>query len=240
MSKLFVVPTPIGNFEDITLRALRVLKESDLVLAEDTRTSSNLFKHFGITTKLQPYHQYNEHAVLLSVLKKIASLNNVSIITDAGTPGISDPGYLLVRECIKVGIDVECLPGATALIPALVTSGLPCDKFVFEGFLPRKKGRTSKLEQLKNYGYTFVIYESPFRVTKTLEQLQTALGDDRKAVVSREISKIHETHYRGTLKELTTMLKEADIKGEVVICVAGNDNQHEFDISSGDTAEDDE
>ncbi|MBO4745398.1 MAG: 16S rRNA (cytidine(1402)-2'-O)-methyltransferase [Bacteroidales bacterium] len=239
MSKLFIVPTPIGNLEDITYRAVRLLKEADLILAEDTRTSSNLLRHYGIETKLQPYHQFNEHSVLFNTLCKIATLDSVCLITDAGTPGISDPGFMLVRECAKAGIEVECLPGPTAVIPALVSSGLSCEKFIFEGFLPRKKGRASKMEQLKNHEYTFVIYESPFRLLKTLLNLKDTLGKDRMACVSREISKIHEEHKRGTLGELYAYFSNKNIKGEIVISVAGNKAKDDKDISDNDDDMDD-
>ncbi|MDL2227633.1 16S rRNA (cytidine(1402)-2'-O)-methyltransferase [Bacteroidales bacterium OttesenSCG-928-K03] len=221
MPKLFIVPTPIGNLEDITLRAINTLKNADFILAEDTRTSGNLLKHYDITTKMIAFHQYNEHSVLNNIVNKIKTVESACLITDAGTPGISDPGYLLVRECVKNNIDVECLPGATALIPALVCSGLPCDRFYFEGFLPHKKGRNTKLEQLKNLDQTFVLYESPFRLVKTLNQLMEYLGEDRYAVVAREISKLHEEYVRGSLRELCEHFNDKTVKGEIVIVVDG-------------------
>jgi 16S rRNA (cytidine1402-2'-O)-methyltransferase len=221
MSKLFLVPTPIGNLEDITLRALRILKESDLVLAEDTRTSSVLLKHYDIHKPLQSFHMHNEHKVLSALVEKIQSGLTVALISDAGTPGISDPGFLLVRECLREGIDVECLPGATAFVPALVNSGLPSDRFCFEGFLPQKKGRATKMEQLKEEDRTMIFYESPFRLVKTLEQLAASLGPDRQASVSRELSKKFEENKRGTLQELATYFGSKTVKGEIVIVVAG-------------------
>jgi len=221
MAKLFVVPTPIGNLEDITFRAISTLKAADFILAEDTRTSGNLLRHYDIGTKMIAFHQYNEHSVLSNIVGKIKLANSACIITDAGTPGISDPGYLLIRECIKQGVDVECLPGATAIIPALVCSGLPCDRFYFEGFLPHKKGRNTKLEQLKTLEHTFVLYESPFRLVKTLNQLKEFLGENRYVVVAREISKLHEEYIRGSLKELCEHFNEQTVKGEIVIVVGG-------------------
>lgn len=234
MAKLYLVPTPIGNLEDITYRAVRLLKEADLILAEDTRTTAHLLKHYGIDTKLQSYHQHNEHFMLHSVLNTISMLNIVCLVTDAGTPGISDPGFMLVRECVKEGIEVECLPGATAVIPALVSSGLSCEKFIFEGFLPRKKGRMTKFEQLKHHEYTFVMYESPFRLYKTLLQLKETIGEDRQACVSREISKVFEEHKRGTLGELCSFYKDKNVKGEIVISVAGSKANRGRDEEDGD------
>lgn len=221
MPKLFIVPTPIGNLEDITLRAINTLKNADFILAEDTRTSGNLLKHYDIGTRMIAFHQYNEHSVLNNIINKLKSVESACLVTDAGTPGISDPGYLLIRECIKNDIEVECLPGATALIPALVCSGLPCDRFYFEGFLPHKKGRNTKLEQLKNLDQTFVLYESPFRLVKTLNQLKEYLGEDRYAIVAREISKLHEEYIRGSLQELCEHFNDKTIKGEIVIVVDG-------------------
>ena len=221
MSKLYLVPTPIGNLEDITLRAIRILKEADLILAEDTRTSSRLLKHYDIGTKMKSHHQFNEHKIMQSVIEMILSGHNVALITDAGTPGISDPGFLLVRECIKNNIEIECMPGATAFVPALINSGLPTDRFLFEGFLPHKKGRTSRLEQISNLNCTIVLYESPFRLVKTLEQLIEYLGADRLASVSRELTKFHEETQRGNLSELKDCFQGREIKGEIVIIVAG-------------------
>lgn len=223
MPKLFLVPTPIGNLEDITLRALRVLKEADFILAEDTRTSRVLLNHFGIEKQVRSYHQHNEHKVLESVVSKVEEGNSVALITDAGTPGISDPGFLIVRECIKAGIEVECLPGATAFIPALVNSGLPCERFCFEGFLPQKKGRATRLLELKEEERTMVFYESPFRLVKTLEQFCENFGNDRPASVSRELTKMFEETKRGTLAEVCEYFKLKTVKGEVVIIVSGKE-----------------
>ena len=216
---LYIVPTPIGNLDDMTLRAIRVLKEVDLILAEDTRTSQKLLKHYNISNKLYPYHQFNEHKVVNKLTERLLTGEIMAVITDAGTPGISDPGYLLVRECIKKNIDVECLPGATAFIPALVNSGLPTDKFFFEGFLPHKKGRESRLKYLSDIPYTIVLYESPHRLVKTLEQLSQHFNPERKVSVSREISKLHEETIRGTLAEVETHFKNKSIKGEIVIVI---------------------
>jgi 16S rRNA (cytidine1402-2'-O)-methyltransferase len=221
MAKLFIVPTPIGNLEDITFRALRILKEVDLVLAEDTRTSSVLFKKYDITTRLLSHHKFNEHRTVDELADRIAAGSNIALISDAGTPGISDPGFLLVRTCIAQGVEVECLPGASALIPALINSGLPCDRFCFEGFLPQKKGRQTRLAELGREERTMVFYESPFRLVKTLTQLATALEPERRACVSREISKLHEENRRGTLAELITYYTDNEPKGEIVISVAG-------------------
>lgn len=218
---LYVVPTPIGNLSDITLRAIEVLKDADLVLVEDTRTSSVLFSHYGIKTPMQSYHQYNEHKTVDAIVEKIKQGNNIAIITDAGTPGISDPGFLLVRECIKNDIEVNTLPGASAFILALVNSGFPTDKFYFEGFLPHKKGRNTRLNFLKELNCTFVLYESPYRVLKTLEQLCEVMGEDRPASVSRELTKKFEETRRGTLKELKSYFTENKPKGEFVIVVKG-------------------
>jgi 16S rRNA (cytidine1402-2'-O)-methyltransferase len=221
MGKLYIVPTPIGNLEDITLRAIRILKEVGFVLAEDTRTSRKLFTHYDIHTPLTAYHMHNEHQKVEQFVEQIANGTDAALISDAGTPAISDPGFLLVRSCIEAGIAVECLPGATALIPALVNSGLPADRFVFEGFLPHKKGRQSRLAELAENKYSFILYESPHRLLKTLTQLADVLGPDRKASVSRELSKIHEENARGTLEELIHHFSEKTIKGEIVIVVAG-------------------
>lgn len=219
--KLYVVPTPIGNLEDITLRAIRVLKEADIILAEDTRTSGFLLKHFDIKTPMQSHHKFNEHKTVDSIVQRIMSGQMVALISDAGTPAISDPGFLVVRECIENGIDVECLPGATAFVPALVASGLPNDRFCFEGFLPQKKGRQTKINNLAGETRTMVFYESPFRVVKTLTQLSEIFGPDRKASVSREISKIFEETKRGSLLELIEYFTLHQPKGEIVIIVAG-------------------
>lgn len=221
MGKLFIVPTPIGNLEDITLRAIRVLKEVSLILAEDTRTSSFLLKHLQITTQLQSHHMHNEHRTVESVAQRIEAGESVALITDAGTPGISDPGFLLVRTCVEKRIDVECLPGATAFVPALVSSGLPCDRFIFEGFLPQKKGRNKRIETLKEEARTIVFYESPFRLVKLLIQLSEIFGGDRKASVSRELTKLHEETARGTLTELASYFEKKGVKGEIVVIVEG-------------------
>ena len=226
---LYVVPTPVGNLEDITLRALRVLKEVELILAEDTRTSSVLLKHYDIHTPLRSHHKFNEHETSDEMAERIAAGMNVALISDAGTPGISDPGFMLVRACVERGVEVQCLPGATAFVPALVDSGLPCDRFYFEGFLPQKKGRQTRLNLLAEQEHTMIIYESPFRLVKTLEQLAVVLGGDRRASVSREISKKFEETRRGTLQELITSFKEKEGKGEIVIIVAGKDNKSEKD-----------
>lgn len=219
--KLYVVPTPIGNLEDMTIRAVRVLKEADLILAEDTRTSGFLMKHFGIETPMQSHHKFNEHKTVDAVVQRIKSGQVVALISDAGTPAISDPGFLIVRQCVENDVDVICLPGATAFVPALVASGLPNDKFCFEGFLPQKKGRQTRINYLKNETRTMIFYESPFRLIKTLSQLGEAFGNDRKASVSREISKLFEETKRGTLQELTSWFTEHTPKGEIVIIVAG-------------------
>lgn len=219
---LYVVPTPVGNLEDITLRALRVLKEADLILAEDTRTSSVLLKHYDIHTPLKSHHKFNEHETSDAMAERMAAGLNVALVSDAGTPGISDPGFMLVRACVEHGVEVQCLPGATAFVPALVDSGLPDDRFYFEGFLPQKKGRQTRLQALAGLSHTMIIYESPFRLQKTLEQLADVLGADRRAAVSREISKVHEQTLRGTLTELAAHYKEQPPKGEIVIIVEGN------------------
>lgn len=220
-AKLFVVPTPIGNLEDMTMRAIRILKEVDLILAEDTRTSGFLLKHFGIETPMQSHHKFNEHKSVENVVQRIKSGQNVALISDAGTPAISDPGFLVVRQCVENEIDIECLPGATAFVPALVTSGLPNDRFCFEGFLPQKKGRQTKINALIAETRTMIFYESPFRLVKTLTQLSEVLGVDRKASVSREISKLFEETKRGTLLELAQYFETYQPKGEIVIIVAG-------------------
>ncbi len=222
MAKLYIVPTPVGNLEDMTLRAIRVLKEVNLILAEDTRKTGMLLKHYSIDNKLQSHHQHNEHQTAELIARRINAGETVALVTDAGTPGISDPGFLLVRTCVEAGIEVECLPGPTAFVPALVASGLPCDRFYFEGFLPHKKGRNTRLSYLATLDQTIVIYESPFRLAKTLGHLAQALGEERKACVSREISKIYEEHRRGTLKELTDFYSASEPKGEIVITIEGS------------------
>lgn len=219
--KLYVVPTPIGNLEDMTFRAVNVLKSVDLILAEDTRTSAFLLKHFDIKTPMHSHHKFNEHKTVLQITERIKNGQKVALISDAGTPAISDPGFLLVRACVENQIDIECLPGATAFVPALVASGLPNDRFCFEGFLPQKKGRQTKLQSLKNEVRTMIFYESPFRVLKTLTQLAENFGNERKASVSREISKIYEETIHGTLEELTAHFTKNQPKGEFVIIVAG-------------------
>ena len=221
MPKLYLIPTPVGNMEDITLRALRLLREVDLVLAEDTRTTSILLHHYDIHTPLESHHKFNEHQKVDSVVRRIADGENVALVSDAGTPGISDPGFLLARACVAAGIEVECLPGATAFVPALVDSGLPCDRFCFEGFLPQKKGRQTRLAALADEERTMIFYESPFRVVKTLQQLAEVLGGNRAASVSREISKKFEETQHGTLAELVAHFTEHAPKGEFVIVVAG-------------------
>lgn len=223
MAKLYLVPTPVGNLEDITLRALRILKEADLILAEDTRTSSVLLKKYDIHTRLESHHKFNEHKKVNDVAQKIASGLNVALISDAGTPGISDPGFLLVRTCVEAGVVVETLPGPTAFVPALVNSGYPCDRFVFEGFLPVKKGRQTKLVELAGEERTVVIYESPYRLVKTLGQMIEFLGGERLAAVCREISKVHEECRRGTLCDLHSWYSEHEPKGEIVLILAGKE-----------------
>jgi len=219
--KLFVVPTPIGNLEDMTFRAINVLKDVDLILAEDTRTSGFLLKHFDIKTPMQSHHKFNEHKSVDNVVQRIKNGQTIALISDAGTPAISDPGFLVVRQCVENGIDVECLPGATAFVPALVASGLPNDRFCFEGFLPQKKGRQTKFNELATEKRTMIFYESPFRLVKTLTQLSEVMGVERKASVSREISKFFEETKRGTLQELAQYFTENNPKGEIVIIVAG-------------------
>ncbi len=231
MSKLYVVPTPIGNLEDITFRALKVLKEVDLILSEDTRTSGILLKHFDIKTPQQSHHKFNEHQTCMSVVNRIKSGLSVALISDAGTPAISDPGFLLVRTCVENDIEVECLPGATAFVPALVTSGLPNDRFCFEGFLPQKKGRQSRIKALAEESRTMVFYESPFRLVRLLGELAAVLGNERRASVSREISKLHEEVMRGTLTELQQYYEEHTPKGEIVVCVAGKQEVAKNEIS---------
>jgi 16S rRNA (cytidine1402-2'-O)-methyltransferase len=222
-TQLYIIPTPIGNLEDITLRALRILKEVDVVLAEDTRTSSKLFQHYEISTSLRAFHKDNEHKILHGIIEQLKQGTKMALISDAGTPGISDPGFLLVRECLREGIEVETLPGATAFVPALVNSGLPCDKFVFEGFLPHKKGRQTRLKLLAEDERTIVFYESPHRIEKTLEQLVEFFGAERPCSLAREISKLFEEHLRGTLQEVLIKVKQNPPKGEIVLIVAGKE-----------------
>jgi len=219
--RLYIVPTPVGNLEDMTFRAVKVLKEADLILAEDTRTSSVLLRHYDIHVPLMAHHKFNEHKTVELIKDRILAGTNVALVSDAGTPGISDPGFLLARTCAAEGIEVQTLPGPTACIPAIVSSGLPCDRFCFEGFLPVKKGRQTLLTELAEEQRTIVFYESPYRLVKTLEQLCEYFGADRECSVAREISKIHEEHYRGTLAEVAQHYRETEPKGEVVVVVAG-------------------
>ena len=225
---LYIVPTPVGNMEDMTFRAIRILKEVDLVLAEDTRTSSKLLKHYEIHNQLMSHHKFNEHGTSANIVSRLQAGENVALISDAGTPGISDPGFFLVREAVRAGIEVQCLPGATAFVPALVSSALPCDRFAFEGFLPQKKGRQTKLESLRDEQRTMIFYESPYRVVKTLQQFADTYGPERQVSVCREISKIHEESVRGTLAEVIAHFKEHEPKGEIVIILAGNDNKEQI------------
>ena len=220
---LYLVPTPVGNLEDITLRALRVLKEADLILAEDTRTSGLLLKHFDIHRPMLSYHKFNEHQTVSRIVERLLAGETVAVVSDAGTPGISDPGFLVAREAARAGVEVSCLPGATAFVPALVASGLPCDKFCFEGFLPQKKGRQTRLTQLTNETRTMVFYESPHRVIKTLQQFIEVFGEERLTAVCREISKVHEQIVRGTLAEELAHFSENEPRGEFVIIVAGKE-----------------
>lgn len=222
---LYIVPTPIGNLADITLRALEVLKKVNLILAEDTRTSGKLLKHYGIENKLKAYHQYNEHEVTSELVSRLKSDESMALITDAGTPGISDPAFLLVRECIRNNIKVECLPGATAFVPALINSGLPADRFCFEGFIPVKKGRQSFLASLADEKRTMIFYESPYRLIKTLSDFKEVFGKDRQCSVSRELTKVYEENVRGTLEEVYTYFEKKSIKGELVIVVDGKRKQ---------------
>ena len=219
--KLYLVPTPVGNLGDMTYRAVEVLKGADLILAEDTRTSRVVMQHYGITTPMQAYHIFNEHQTLHNIVDRLLSGMTIALVTDAGTPGISDPGFLLVREAVKNNIPVETLPGATAMVPALVDSGLPCDRFVFLGFLPHKKGRQTAIRQLADEERTMVIYESPYRLVKLLEELITLLGEERQVSVSREISKLHAETARGTLREVHGHFASKEVKGEIVVVLAG-------------------
>jgi 16S rRNA (cytidine1402-2'-O)-methyltransferase len=219
---LYLVPTPVGNLGDMTFRAVEVLKTCGLILAEDTRTSRVLMQHYGIETPLQSYHIFNEHQVVERIVDRLSTGIDIALVTDAGTPGISDPGFLIVREAVKAGVEVECLPGATAFVPALIDSGLPCDRFVFEGFLPHKKGRQTAIQRLANESRTMIIYESPFRLVKLLEQLIETLGPERQASVSREISKLHAETVRGTLAEILSSFSSREVKGEIVLVLAGS------------------
>ena len=224
MSKLFLVPTPIGNLEDMTFRAVKVLKEADLILAEDTRNSGKLLKHFEINTPMQSHHMHNEHKTVENVVRQIQNGKTIALISDAGTPAISDPGFLLTRACIEAGVEVDCLPGPTAFVPALVNSGLPNDKFVFEGFLPVKKGRQTRLELLSEETRTVVLYESPHKLLKTLKQISEFFGEERPVSVSREITKLHEETVRGTAAEVLTHYEQKPPKGEIVLVVGGKKN----------------
>lgn len=220
--KLFLVPTPVGNLGDMTYRGVEVLRSVDLILAEDTRTSRVLMQHYGIETPLQSYHIFNEHQTVAGLVERLKSGTTIAVVTDAGTPGISDPGFLLVREAVKEGIEVECLPGATAFVPALIDSGLPCDRFTFLGFLPHKKGRQTALKALVGEERTMIIYESPYRIVKLLEELISVVGEGRQVSVSREISKLHAETARGTLAEVLAHFKQKEVKGEIVVILAGN------------------
>lgn len=221
MSKLYLVPTPVGNLGDMTYRGVEVLRSVDLILAEDTRTSRVLLQHYGIDTPLQSYHIFNEHQTVAGLVERLLSGTTIAVVTDAGTPGISDPGFLLVREAVKEGINVECLPGATAFVPALIDSGLPCDRFVFLGFLPHKKGRQTAIKALAEEERTMVIYESPYRLVKLLEELKEVLGEERQISVSREISKLHAETARGTIAEVLAHFGTKEVKGEIVVIVSG-------------------
>jgi 16S rRNA (cytidine1402-2'-O)-methyltransferase len=232
MPKLFIVPTPIGNLEDITLRALNVLRSVDFILAEDTRTTGFLLKHFEIQSKLIPYHKFNEHKQLEHLIQRIEASHSVALTSDAGTPGISDPGYLIVKHCIENEIEVECLPGATALIPALVNSGLPSDRFTFEGFLPQKKGRQKRIESLMHETRTMVFYESPHRLIKTLQQLKEFFKQERNVCVCRELSKLHEENYRGNFSQAIEHFSQKAIKGEIVLVVEGFNSKQEKEDST--------
>jgi len=221
MGKLYIVPTPIGNLEDITLRAIRILKEVDLILAEDTRTSAVLLKHYQIATRLISHHKFNEHRTVEHIVDRIVAGENIALISDAGTPSISDPGFLLTRSCLNKDVEVECLPGATAFVPALVNSGFPSDRFCFEGFLPQKKGRQKKLKELADESRTMIFYESPFRLVKALEQFAEYFGPDRNVSVSRELSKLFEENFRGTVAEVLAHFQSKTVKGEIVIVLEG-------------------
>ncbi len=222
-SKLYLVPTPVGNLGDMTYRGVEVLKSVDLILAEDTRTSRVLMQHYGITTPLQSYHIFNEHQTVAGLVERLLAGTTIAVVTDAGTPGISDPGFLLVREAVKAGIEVECLPGATAFVPALIDSGLPCDRFVFLGFLPHKKGRQTALRELADEQRTMIIYESPYRLVKLLEELSEVVGSERRVSVSREISKLYAETARGTVEDVLTHFKQKEVKGEIVVILSGKE-----------------
>lgn len=219
---LYLVPTPVGNLEDMTLRAIRILREVDFILSEDTRKTSILLNHYGIRNRLVPHHQFNEHKALSSLVARLRSGSVAALVSDAGTPGISDPGFLLVRECLRENLDVETLPGPTAFLPALVNSGIPCDSFLFAGFLPHRKGRVTRLKELSSLPYTLVFYESPYRLQKMLAELSEWFGPGRQAAVSRELTKVHEETVRGTLEELAALFGDRQIKGEIVIVVKGS------------------
>ena len=221
---LYLVPTPVGNLEDMTLRAIRILKEADLILCEDTRTSGILLKHFDIQCRLMSHHKFNEHQTVAPLIERLRGGETIALITDAGTPGISDPGFLLVRECVRAGIEVQCLPGATAFVPALVASGLPCDKFCFEGFLPQKKGRQTRLLALADEPRTIIFYESPYRLVRTLTQFVETFGPERPVCVCREISKLHEECVRGTVAEVLAHFTAVEPKGEIVIVLGGKED----------------
>ena len=223
MTQLYLVPTPIGNLEDITLRAIRVLKEVDVILAEDTRTSGNLLRHLGITKPMTAFHLNNEHQQVERIADRLEGGETMSLVTDAGTPGIADPGFLLVRECVRRGLGVECLPGPTAFVPALINSGLPAERFIFEGFLPHKKGRQTKIKRIASYPYTTILYESPYRLVKTLQQLMEVMGPERQVSVARELTKIHEENVRGTLQEVIEVFAQKEVKGEIVIVIGGTE-----------------
>ena len=231
MGILYIVPTPVGNMEDMTLRAIRILKEADIVLAEDTRTSGILLKHFGIQNRLVSHHKFNEHGTSAGIVERLKAGQAVALISDAGTPGISDPGFFLAREAARAGVTVQCLPGATACIPAIVSSGLPCDRFCFEGFLPQKKGRQTLLNSLREEPRTMVFYESPYRLVKTLTQFADTFGPERQASVCREISKVHEESVRGTLAGLTEHFTQTEPRGEIVIVVAGHNNKEKKNLT---------
>lgn len=222
--KLYLVPTPVGNLGDMTFRGVEVLKSVDLILAEDTRTSRVLLQHYGIDTPLQSYHIFNEHQTVAGLVERLKAGTTIAVVTDAGTPGISDPGFLLVREAVKEGIDVECLPGATAFVPALIDSGLPCDRFTFLGFMPHKKGRQTAINSLADEERTMIIYESPYRLVKLLTELAASVGEDRQVSVSREISKLHAETARGTLSEVLAHFQQKEVKGEIVVVLAGKPN----------------
>ncbi|MDR1555943.1 MAG: 16S rRNA (cytidine(1402)-2'-O)-methyltransferase [Tannerellaceae bacterium] len=227
MAKLMIVPTPVGNLEDMSFRAVRVLKEADLILAEDTRTTGILLKHYAISNKMQSHHKFNEHQRVVQLAARIQGGETIALVSDAGTPSISDPGFLLIRECVRQGVEVECLPGATAFVPALVVSGLPADRFCFEGFLPQKKGRQTRLKELASENRTLIFYESPHRLIKTLEQMAEYFGAGRPASVSRELSKLHEQTLRGTLQELLIHFTVNKPRGEFVIIIAGQNEKPE-------------